>query len=56
MLLTYSVCSVKSFEKCKPLLKEARNVNEPDVLILVGNKSDLEREVASEEAMHFAES
>lgn len=54
VFLTYAVNNRESYENLDVWLKEAQEkANEGAVIILVGNKSDLEREVSYEEGMKY---
>eukprot|EP01129_Flabellula_baltica_P001200 TRINITY_DN110_c0_g2_i2.p1 TRINITY_DN110_c0_g2~~TRINITY_DN110_c0_g2_i2.p1 ORF type:complete len:209 (-),score=44.31 TRINITY_DN110_c0_g2_i2:44-670(-) len=55
-LVVFSVQDRGSFEKCNHWFEELSQYSERDTFkLLIGNKSDLEREVSQEEAMKYAE-
>jgi Ras-related protein Rab-2A len=54
VFLTYSINNRESFQNLDIWLQEARDkANEGAIIILVGNKNDLEREVSYEEGMEY---
>lgn len=54
VFLTYSINSRESFDNLDVWLQEARDkANEDAIVILVGNKCDLERNVAYEEGIEY---
>ncbi|MHA1464755.1 MAG: Rab family GTPase [Candidatus Heimdallarchaeaceae archaeon] len=56
-LVTYDITRRQSFENLKTWIKEAQNESPRIMLMLVGNKNDLEdlRDVSTEEGKKFAE-
>lgn len=57
VFLTYAVNSRESFENLDLWLNEAREkANEGAIVILVGNKSDLDRKVSYEEGLQYMKS
>lgn len=56
-LVTYDITRRQSFENLKRWIKEAKNESPRIMLIMVGNKNDLEdmRDVSTEEGQEFAD-
>ncbi|KAK3593219.1 hypothetical protein CHS0354_002752 [Potamilus streckersoni] len=58
-VLVYSICDVKSFEKCKYILKSLQKMKSPFIvpILLLGNKKDLDhrRQVGLDEGHEMAQ-